>query len=80
MKILKIFLIFSLIILSNSNPAISQDEDSQDKWLIERSRHFIVYYQEGIDLDFLDKTISYAEDFYNEITDRLGFRRYDYWL
>jgi hypothetical protein len=53
---------------------------SQEEWLVTKSRHFIVSYQEGVDENFLDDTIYYAEKFYNEITDKLGFRRYDYWL
>ncbi len=80
MKIIKSLLIFILVIFPYFNQAIAKESQAQEDWLIERSRHFIIYYQEDVDQDFLDKTIYNAEDFYNEITDRLGFRRYDYWL
>lgn len=53
---------------------------AQERWLETRSRHFIVYYQQGIDSEFLYQTISYSEEFYEDITERLGFRRYDFWL
>jgi hypothetical protein len=75
MKRIRILILISCLFLfcvSNAN--------AQEGWLTERSRHFIIYYQEGVDSSFLNKTVDYAEKFYEEITDTLGFRRYDYWL
>jgi hypothetical protein len=75
MKIIKglILLNFFLLVFSGSLSA-------EPKWLEERSRHFIVYYQEGIDWGFLSETVYYAEKFYDDISENLGFRRYDFWL
>lgn len=75
MKLNKIFiaLIFSLLLVSICL-AVGDD------WFVEKSRHFIINYQEGIDSDFLYKTINHAEEYYEDITNRLGFKRYDFWL
>ncbi len=50
-----------------------------DNWHITKSTHFIVHYKNAQD-DFLDRLIEKAEDYYNEIADDLGFRRFDFWL
>lgn len=67
-----IFCLLLLLLVSN----VRADEP----WLTTKSRHFIIYYQPGVDDDFLDEAIYYAEKYYNDITDGLGFTRYDYWL
>lgn len=43
-----------------------------------KSTHFIVYY-EGVPEDFVDTVIRYSEGYYTDLTERLGFRRFDYW-
>ena len=75
MKLIKLGIVFCLITIFAPLGAGNQED-----WLATKSRHFIVYYQEGVDDDFLDETIYYAEKYYNDITYDLGFRRYDYWL
>lgn len=50
-----------------------------DKWHISKSSHFIIYYKNTSE-DFIDRLIDKAEDYYTNITDDLGFRRYDFWL
>ncbi len=45
----------------------------------EKSHHFVVYYYEGIPEEFADKTLEYCERYYREITDRLGYNRFDFW-
>ncbi|HAJ57029.1 MAG TPA: hypothetical protein DCL35_04590 [Candidatus Omnitrophica bacterium] len=44
----------------------------------EKSTHFIVYYKE-IPKEFVGTVIEYAERYYNELTQKLGFTRFDYW-
>ncbi len=44
-----------------------------------KSRHFIVYHEEGVGRDFVEATIEFAERYYGELTEKLGFVRYDYW-
>lgn len=51
----------------------------QDKWRTAKSTHFIVYYQKAPE-DFVNRLISRSEEYYNQIADSLGFRRYDFWL
>lgn len=75
MKTIKCLIIINFLVLIFSGYLAAEQ-----KWLEERSRHFIVYYQEGIDADFLDETVYYAEKYYDDITENLGFRRYDFWL
>ena len=45
-------------------------------WNIEKSEHFIVYYQDTPS-EYVDKLIDRAEYFYNSIVDALGFTRFD---
>ncbi len=48
--------------------------DMQEK----KSTHFIIYY-EGVPEDFVDTVLRYAEGYYSDLTEKLGFRRFDYW-
>jgi len=50
-----------------------------DNWHIAKSRHFIVYYKHASD-DFIERLIEKSEDYYDEIAEALGFRRYNFWL
>lgn len=45
-----------------------------------KSRHFIVYYDKGVPEDFVDSVIEAAEEYYNDLTDKLAFVRYKYWM
>jgi len=51
----------------------------EEKWLQEKSTHFIVNYK-GASEDFVRQLSEKAEDLYNKIADDLGFRRFDFWL
>jgi hypothetical protein len=51
-------------------------ETDASVWNIEKSDHFIVYYQD-IPQQYVDKLIEKAEYFYNSIVDALGFTRFD---
>jgi len=52
---------------------------AQDKWNISKGTHFIVYFKNAPE-SFIQKVIDNAENYYNEIADNLGFRRYNFWL
>lgn len=56
-----------------------RDASSNEVWQEQKSKHFMVYFQEGITFDFVQKTIDTAEDCYDKLAKRLGFRRFDYW-
>jgi len=47
-------------------------------WQTEKSQHFIIYYQEA-PTGFISELVSKAEDYYNDIVEELGFRRFDFW-
>ncbi|TRZ96391.1 hypothetical protein D4R78_00145 [bacterium] len=49
------------------------------EWRLAKSNHFIVYYKEASE-SFINRTIEKAEEYYDQIADELGFRRYDFWL
>lgn len=49
-----------------------------EEFLEKKSTHFIVYYQ-GIDEEFVDTVIEYAERYYKQLNEKLGFTRFDYW-
>ena len=69
-----IFLVFFTL---GIYPALS--EDTADQWLKESSRHFIIYYRQGTQPNYIKKVVRKAEDYYEEILDSLGFRRFDFW-
>lgn len=51
----------------------------EDKWNVAKSTHFILYYKD-VPADFVDEVLNRAEDYYGEITENLGFTRYNFWL
>ncbi|MDD4940199.1 MAG: peptidase MA family metallohydrolase [Candidatus Omnitrophica bacterium] len=48
-------------------------------WSVEKSTHFLVYYKNA-PAGFIGELIEKSENYYNEIADKLGFRRFDFWL
>ncbi|MBU2541005.1 MAG: hypothetical protein KJ593_03790 [Candidatus Omnitrophica bacterium] len=76
MRLIKISIILNLAALL----LVSSLGRCEEEWSVTRSRHFILYYHEDINKGFLSKAVSSAERYYDEITDRLGFKRYEYWL
>jgi hypothetical protein len=54
-----------------------------DKALVDfsekKSTHFIVYSAQDVPEDFVNTMIDYAERYYNELTDKLGFTLFSYW-
>jgi len=50
----------------------------QEKWNEEKSGHFIIYYKNAPG-DFISLLAEKAEDYYDTITQELGFARFDFW-
>ena len=48
------------------------------EWHVFKSTHFLVYYNNAPD-DALNRLTQRAEEYYNEITDELGFTRFNFW-
>lgn len=46
---------------------------------IEKSKHFIIYYQEA-STDYINRLVREAEHCYKNITGYLGFARFDFWI
>lgn len=49
-----------------------------EEFLEKKSTHFIVYYK-GIPEEFIDTVIEYGERYYDQLNEKLGFTRFDYW-
>ncbi|MDD2679558.1 MAG: peptidase MA family metallohydrolase [Candidatus Omnitrophica bacterium] len=54
-------------------------ETTPSGWQTQKSQHFIIYYQDNSPAGFADELIYRAEDYYNSIVDKLGYRRSDFW-
>jgi hypothetical protein len=52
----------------------------KDDWLLLKSDHFFVYYKEPTQESYVHQIAEYAEKYYSTITERLGFRRFNFWL
>jgi len=50
----------------------------EQDWHIAKSTHFLVYYNKA-GQDQLERLTQRAEEYYNEITDELGFTRFNFW-
>lgn len=53
---------------------------AEKKFKEKRSTHFIIYYKEDVDVNFVNDIIDYAELYYEEIANNMGFMRYKFWL
>jgi hypothetical protein len=71
-RVFTVFITVSFLVVSTAYSA-------QREWRVKKSTHFVVYYKNA-PLDFIDKVVDAAEDYYREITFDLGFVRHDYWL
>jgi len=54
-------------------------ETSQD-WIITKSTHFIVYHKSNAPEQFIRDVVNTSEDYYDSITEDLGFSRFNFWL
>jgi hypothetical protein len=48
-------------------------------WNVKKSTHFAVYYKATGSSDYASDVLRYAEKYYDNITEDLGFRRFDFW-
>lgn len=71
----KLILICGLILLILTSYALAAEE----KWVIEKSAHFIIYYKNASE-DFIRQVKERAEEYYTKIADDLGFRKFNFWL
>lgn len=55
-------------------------QESRNEWTEYKSVHFIIYHHPSIPHSYVAKFAKKCETYYNVITDRLGFARYDFWL
>jgi len=62
-----IFLFFPLLVYAGTPP-----------WQVFKSTHFLISYKSAKESQ-LDQLSSKAEEYYNKITDDLGFNRFDFW-
>jgi hypothetical protein len=52
----------------------------EPQWYIEKSEHFLIHYKDPSQKSYITEASNYAENYYKSITDRLGFRRFNFWL
>ena len=71
------------IVIARGLPAaagVLEKDDKPPGWKEERGDHFIIYYNSAISEDYVLKVAREAERCYNNITEALGFTRFDFWL
>jgi len=74
-SILKKYLLVVFFIFSPALSAHAADI-SATFWQVKKSTHFVIYYQEAPS-DYINEVIDRAEGYYNTITTKLGFTRYE---
>lgn len=77
-KIIRGRIIFVLFVIS-SIFALAHAETSEE-WLINKSTHFIIYYKSNAPEQFVRDVVNISEDYYDSITEDLGFSRFNFWL
>ena len=70
----------SLVLLSSLLFAPLEAGAANDVWNnIEKSNHFLIYYQDA-PVDYINRLVTEAERCYKNITEYLGFARFDFWI
>jgi len=72
----RIGLMFLSIVLCVPFEAFAQSQPWDN---IEKSKHFIIYYQQA-PAEYINRLTAETEHYYSNITDYLGFKRFDFWL
>ncbi|MBU0547482.1 MAG: hypothetical protein KJ710_06030 [Candidatus Omnitrophica bacterium] len=67
LKLLFVFLFLPLIVFADNQP-----------WQVFKSTHFLIFYKSAKESQ-LNELALRAEDYYNKITDDLGFNRFNFW-
>ncbi len=65
---------FFMLLCLGAAPAWAQAQFQKSS-----SRHFEIYYEESVEESFVKEALDFAEKYYDELTEKLGFVRYDYW-
>ena len=60
--------------------SFASHDNPNDEWLEQKSDHFLIYYKETIPTSYVAEFIRRCEQYYNLITERLGFNRFNFWL
>jgi hypothetical protein len=71
----KILVVVFLIVL---NSVFFSYSFAQDEWNQKKSKHFIIYYQD-VPNRYIADLAAEAENYYNEITEYLGYKGFDFW-
>ncbi len=56
----------------------SAQAGSNELWQVKKSTHFKVYYRSDPE-NYVDDVLEKAEEYYDTITENLGFRRFNFW-
>ncbi|MFH0877070.1 MAG: peptidase MA family metallohydrolase [Candidatus Omnitrophota bacterium] len=75
----KILLLFLVLECLASTVRAEASFRKKDNFIEKKGTHFIIYYTTDVSEDFVDSILEYAERYYDDLTDKLGFRRFDYW-
>ena len=74
------FLVFTLISVGFTYNSDAYSFKTNDGWKEYKSDHFIIYYNPSLPTDYIKEFTRKCELYYNLITNRLGFNRFDFWL
>lgn len=80
MRVTGTFLLLSLLIVNLVNPAYAYDSKPKGDWNEYKSTHFIIYSHPQITENYVKDFSKKCERYYDVITGRLGFNRFDFWL
>ena len=58
----------------------SSSYEPEGKWSEHKSSHFIIFHHPSIPGSYIREFTNKCEKYYYEITERLGFNRFDFWL
>jgi hypothetical protein len=73
--IARITIIAALFLCGTANGATLEESFWENK----KSAHFTVYYKSTESNDYVNEVLQHAERYYESITEKLGFRRFDFW-
>lgn len=82
MKHLILYLLVFSLLLTSAEPAYALflEEKPEGEWEGYKSTHFIIYYHPSISKKYIKEFNKKCEMYYDVITERLGFNRFNFWL
>lgn len=73
-------ILFAFFLIFSKAPLVFPEAyQQQEEWLVEKGAHFIVSYPSNIKRSYVKLVLRGAEKYYESITEKLGFRRFDFW-